>query len=428
MNALLDAKKGPALALADLTPHGSQLKAFIDVCHLYGVAVILDVVYNHAGGDFGDEGLYFLDRQLPGDNNRSLYFTDQGWAGGLIFAYWNADVRRFLIDNGQHWLGEHHADGLRYDEVSVITEHGGLEFCQQLTSELRNNAREKIHIAEYWRDDPYKVVLPAEQGGAGFDAHVDDRLRNSVRRVLGQAAAGASAGVSMSELAAALVPDSRKAAWRSVQHLETHDLVLVSHGDRVPRIAALADGSNPRSWYARSRARVANGLLLTASGIPMVFMGQEMLESRYWHDDPNDADCLVDWEGLKSDPVVLYHVRFVHDLLALRRSLPALRGEHVHPFHAHDDNRVLAFHRWIDGAGLDTVVVASLNEDPLYGYELGFPWGGPWRECLNSDVYDDYAARGNAGRIMADGWPMHDMPASAAIAIPPNSLLVFTRG
>jgi 1,4-alpha-glucan branching enzyme len=62
--------------------------------------MILDVVYNHAGGGFDDESLYFLDRADPrGGNNASLYFLDLGWAGGLAFALWKAPVRQFLIDN-----------------------------------------------------------------------------------------------------------------------------------------------------------------------------------------------------------------------------------------------------------------------------------------------------------------------------------------
>ncbi len=86
--------------LADLQPGVNQLRCLVDIFHLTGIAVVFDIVYNHAGGDFGDESLYFFDRQTFGTNN-SLYFTDQGWAGGLVFAYWNAGVRQFLIDNAK---------------------------------------------------------------------------------------------------------------------------------------------------------------------------------------------------------------------------------------------------------------------------------------------------------------------------------------
>ena len=114
----------------------NQLKALIDVCHVYGIAVLLDVVYNHAGGGFDDDSIYFFDRQPTGDNNRSLYFTTQGYVGGLIFAYWNADVRQFLINNAVFYVEEFHVNGYRYDEVTVIDQFGGWGLCQNLTDTL----------------------------------------------------------------------------------------------------------------------------------------------------------------------------------------------------------------------------------------------------------------------------------------------------
>ena len=66
--------------------------------------MIFDVVYNHAGGGFDDQSLYFLDRFRFHSNNDSLYFTDSGWAGGLIFAYWKNEVRQYLIDNARTLL------------------------------------------------------------------------------------------------------------------------------------------------------------------------------------------------------------------------------------------------------------------------------------------------------------------------------------
>ncbi len=121
-------------------------------------------------------------------------------------------------------------------------------------------------------------------------------------------------------------------------------------------------------------------------------------------------------------------LRFTQDFMQLRRDEPALRGESIHVFHAHDDNRVIAFHRWIEGAGRDVVVVASLNDSPFFDYALGFPSGGRWAELFNSDVYDNWVNPllvGNGGAIDASGGPMHDLPASAAITIPPRSVLVF---
>ena len=76
-----------------------------------------------------------IDRQAYGDNNRSLYFTDQGWAGGLVFAYWKAEVRQFLIDNAGFFFDEYHVDGFRFDEVTVIDGYGGWRSLQDLTDD-----------------------------------------------------------------------------------------------------------------------------------------------------------------------------------------------------------------------------------------------------------------------------------------------------
>jgi 1,4-alpha-glucan branching enzyme len=122
------------------------------------------------------------------------------------------------------------------------------------------------------------------------------------------------------------------------------------------------------------------------------------------------------------------HLRFTRELIWLRLHQPALRADAINVFHVHNDNRVLAFHRWVPGVGKDVVVVASLREETWWGYELGFPRGGEWREAFNSDVYDHWVnpqAAGNGGRITAAGPAVHGLPTSARIVIPANSIIVF---
>ena len=122
------------MTAAQITGGASQIKAMVDLCHLYGIAVVFDVVYNHAGGFVGDdECLYFWDRGATGNNNDSLYFTDCGMAGGLAFALWKQEVRQFLIDNARSWINECHADGFRYDEISKLLADdagNGWSFCR----------------------------------------------------------------------------------------------------------------------------------------------------------------------------------------------------------------------------------------------------------------------------------------------------------
>jgi 1,4-alpha-glucan branching enzyme len=430
-NRLLGERGDSPLTRVDLSSQSHQLKALIDICHVYGLAVILDVVYNHAGGDFGEESLYFLDRAIPHSNGDSLYFTDQGWAGGLVFAYEQPAVRQFLIDNAAFYIEEYHVDGFRYDEVTVIDRFGGWRFCQDLTNTLHYIKPSIPQIAEYWSMDPSWAIKPPTQGGAGFDAVWSDRLRGAVRQVIAQAAAGREAPINLDALRDAFArPSGFDASWRAVQHLENHDVVYAGHADRLPRIAALSDATNARSWYARSRARVAMALLLTGPGIPMLFMGQEFLEDKPWSDTP-ESGSLIFWEGLTSDRAMQDYLRCTQDLIRLRRRTPALRGETLHVLHLHNENRVIAYHRWVEGQGGDVVVVATLSETTWWSYRIGFPRPGRWQEVFNSDVYDNFPNRqvaGNGGVVSADGPPWDGMPTSASLVIPANGILVFRQG
>ena len=432
VNELLAERGCDPLTPAHLEGQVNQLKVLIDICHLYGLAVILDVVYNHAGGFNGDDqSIYFFDRSFDGNNNDSLYFTDQGHAGGLVFAYWKDEVRQFLIDNARFFIDEYHVDGFRYDQVTVIDDHGGWHFLQDLTDTLKYRKPEAINIAEYWRDDPSWVLRQRYDGGAGFDAVWYPGLRQSVRTVISQAAQGAEAKVDLNTLRDSLYrPYGFAASWQAVQYLENHDRQrLENTNDREPRIAALADTSDSRSWYARSRARVANGLLLTAPGIPMLFMGQEFLEDKYWSDSP-DPNALIWWDGLHQDQAMADHLSCMQALMHLRSRHPALRADTMHVFHVHEDNRIIAFHRWLEGIGRDIVVVASLNESTFWHYQLGFPGRGRWLEVFNSDYFDHMPnpqVAGNHGSTQAQAIPLHGLPCSADLVIPANGILVFAR-
>lgn len=431
INALLTSKGKDPLLPHHLDGVANQLRCLVDLAHLHGIAVIFDVVYNHAGGDWGEGSLYFFDRQPTGNNNDSQYFTDRGHAGGLCFAMWKPEVRQFLIDNAVFMFTEYHVDGLRHDQVSVLdaeNQGSGWMFCQNLTDTCHAFRPRGLQHAEYWPVNPW-VVKPSSAGGAGFDTCYTDGLRDRVRDALGAASAGAGASVSLSAVRDALWPPGLSPAWRGVQNLETHDEV---YRDRKPRIAGLADGSgNSRSWFARSRARVATGLLMTAPGIPTLFMGEEFLEDKQWADDVASFPNLrLYWNGLDSGEKVMvdFH-RFTRDLIRTRFRLEALRSEGFNPFYVHDQNRVMAFHRWIPGMGRDVVVVASLAETTYSGYEIGFPKPGRWIEEFNSDIYDSWVnpwIQGNGGQVMASAQPRDGFPASATLVLPANAFLIFS--
>lgn len=447
INELYAAKGRPGIALTDIRSGPSQLKLLVDLCHLYGIAVMLDVVYNHAGGfsvdgqQLDDNCLYFMDRvrNRGNNNNDSLYFTDQDrGTGGLAFALWNDDVSQFLIANARYYLEEFHVDGFRYDEISTLISTGqgsGWKFCRALTSNLRDFRNRILQNAEFWpgrfNDIPASslpVFEPASAGGMGFDVVQHDYLRTVLRGAVGAASCGAAARVSMASIVAALYPPTFDHAWRAVTCIENHDLVLTG---REPRIPTLADFSNPRSWYARSRSRVATAILLTAPGMPQLFMGQEFLEDKPWDANPNGAGLLF-WDGLGgADSSMRDHLRFTRDLIQLRRDLPALRSDNVHAFYCSDADRILAYHRWREGSGDDVIVVVCFAETTFDHYQIGFPFAGRWTERFNSDVYDHWVnpwVAGNGGSISATDKSMHGFAASAAVVIPANSVVVFARG
>ena len=441
INRLLTAKGIAPMGIQDITSGPAQLKAMVDLCHLYGIAVAFDVVYNHAGGFMGDDqSLYFYDRAADtSDNNQSLYFTNMGLAGGLSFALWNNDVRQFIIDSARFYVDEFHVDGFRYDEISALLSmnlDSGWSFCCDLTGTLRYIKPRLLHNAEYW---PYEfqnypqpaplIVTPTGSGGAGFDVLQHDGLRGAVRTAVQQASYGQNSAVDFGAIAANLYPQGFAHAWQAVTCVENHDLVAAG---RDPRLPALADGSNTHSWYARSRSRFATGLLLTAPGIPQLFMGQEFLEDKQWSCDPTALANRIGWSGLSSqtDPAMRDHLRFTQDLIRLRWNQPALRSDNVSVFHADSRNRVIAFHRWLEGIGKDVIVVATLAESTWYNYAIGFPSSGPWLEVFNSDVYDNWVnpvVAGNGGGISATGVPLHGFNASANIVIPANGVVVFAR-
>jgi 1,4-alpha-glucan branching enzyme len=290
-------------------------------------------------------------------------------------------------------------------------------------------------VAEYWNDRAWrwKAVAPPPDG-MGFDAALGDGLRDAIRDAIAATTHGRDAHVPLAALAAWLhVPQGFPDASAIVQCIENHDLVYERDDPMEwrPRVARLGDPADPRSWHARSRARAATALLLTAPGIPMLFMGQEILEDRNWSDNPRHAPAtLVRWGAPRRDRAMRDHLACTRDLVHLRRALAALRGDGVRVIACDEAARVLAFHRWAQDGGEDVVVVASLAESTSWSYAVGFPAGGAWREAFNSDVYEAFPnpePHGNGGRVVVDGPPLHGLAQSARLVIPANGVLVLVR-
>lgn len=158
-------------------PHG--LKKLIDACHGAGLAVILDVVYNHLGPDGNYLSLF------------GPYFTRQHhtpWGDAVNFdGAGSTEVRRFFCDNALMWFRDYRVDGLRLDAIHAIFDSSAVHFLEQLSGEVEDLAaatgRHFCLIAESDLNDP-RVVTPREANGLGFDAQWSDDFHHALHTLL----------------------------------------------------------------------------------------------------------------------------------------------------------------------------------------------------------------------------------------------------
>ena len=282
-------------------PYGGPdaLKRFVDAAHRCGLAVLLDVVYNHfgpAGNYTGKFGPYLTD----------AHHTPWGGAVNLEDA-WSNQVRRFFCDNALMWLRDFHIDGLRLDAVHAYVDRSAIHFIEQLTSEAAALesalGRRLVVIAESDLNDP-RVVISREAGGLGADAQWSDDFHHALFAALvPESANGYYADFGLvSQLAKAyrdvFVYDGVYSNYRKRIHgrsagglsrhkflgyIQNHDQVgNRAVGDRIGHIAGL------------QRAKIAAALVLTSPFIPLIFQGEEWAASspfQYFadHSDPQLA-------------------------------------------------------------------------------------------------------------------------------------------
>jgi maltooligosyltrehalose trehalohydrolase len=271
------------------------LKRLVDACHARGLAVILDVVYNHlgpAGNYLGRFGPYFTDR----------YKTP--WGQAINFDGPDSDeVRRFFCDNALMWLRDYHFDALRIDAVHAIVDTSATHFLEQLASEARDleaqTGRHLTLIAESDLNDP-RIVRRQEVGGYGIHAQWSDDFHHALHAVLTGERDGYYADFgSLQHLAKALqrvfVYDGRYSRFRRRAHgkpptgLSAHSFLgyLQNHD----QIGNRAKGERSSHLLNLGRLKIAAGVVLTAPFLPMLFQGEEWGASSPFlyftdHEDP----------------------------------------------------------------------------------------------------------------------------------------------
>ena len=166
--------------------------------------------------------------------------------------------------------------------------------------------------------------------------------------------------------------------WRPVTCIENHDLVMAG---RNPRIPSLADAPDPHSWDARTRCAVGTAILLTAPGIPQLFMGQEFLEEKPWDTDPGLGRTRIGWAGLQGGadppwPIISASRRTWSVYARLRQRSAATTST---PSTSRIPTACSPTTAWIEGVAADVVVVAHLRPGHVAGLRTGpsFPPGFP---------------------------------------------------
>jgi glycosidase len=198
----------------------------------------------------------------------SLYFSDQTWAGGVVFNFQSDPVRAFLIDNAKFFLDEYRSDGLRFDEVSVIDHNRrGWDFCQALTQTLRSQRPSALLHAEYWSVNSWIVKEREDANGAGFHTTMTDGPRIAIRDLLSAASIPVSQALPLTRVADQLGLNYLRDRWRGVNSLENHDLVMQPRLDRNSLycftlssnfFSASEGGSNlPARYFARNSSEAA---------------------------------------------------------------------------------------------------------------------------------------------------------------------------
>jgi maltooligosyltrehalose trehalohydrolase len=341
------------------------LKQFVECAHSSGLAVILDVVYNHVG----PEGNYL--REF------GPYFTEKyktPWGPALNYDDADSDdVRRFVVDNARYWIEEYHCDGLRLDAVHGIFDFSAKHLLQEITEAVQESGarqgRNVVVIGESDLNDP-KLVRRVPEHGYGLDGQWSDDFHHAVHALLtGESSGYYSDFGTVSHVAEALrepfvyagqystyrrrrhgAPSTGIPRQRFVVATQNHDQV----GNRAvgERLSALLDGP---------KLKLAAALLLLSPYVPLIFMGEEYGEknpflyfvshgddaiveavrkgrreefaSFGWRDDVPDPQSESTHERSRLDRSVIAkpeHAEILslyRELIALRRDEPLLRPD-----------------------------------------------------------------------------------------------------
>ncbi len=410
------------------------LKRLVDACHAGGLAVCLDVVYNH----LGPEGNYLA--------CFGPYFTDRyrtPWGEAINYDGPDSDaVRHFFISNALYWVTEYHVDALRLDAIHGIFDSSARPLLRELAEAVHVQARALgrtvLVMAESDQND-VRVIAPAAQGGYGLDAQWNDDFHHALHaRLTGERAGYYQDFGRLEQLATALqegfVYTGQYSAYRrrrhgsSSRHRPAAQLVVFAQNH--DQVGNRAQGDRLATQVPPEALRVAAAAVLLAPNVPLLFMGEEYGERapfQYFtdHGDPALQEAVrqgrrrefaaFGWQAelpdpqapatferarlrlaSRTDPERAALLRWYRALIALRRTVPALGTcDSVPPAHrvwTFEPESVLLLHRW-HSSGPAALVVLSLSKHPV-ALTLREPVG-TWRLRLDAGA-PEFGGAGDA--------------------------------
>jgi len=379
------------------------LKTLVDACHAAGLAVILDVVYNH----LGPEGNYLADF--------GPYFTDRyrtPWGDTMNYDGPDSDkVRHFIVGNALYWVTEYHIDGLRLDAIHGIYDFSANHILREVAEAVHVQAahlgRQILVIAESTLND-VRVITSPVQGGYGLDGQWNDDFHHALRTTLTKERAGYYQDFEgLGDLAAA-VQDGfvyagqysryrRRRHGNSSKHHPPFQFVVFSQNH--DQVGNRAFGDRLSTQIPFEALKVAAATVLLSPNIPLLFMGEEYGEiapflyfidhgdpalveavrqgrraefaSLAWAEDIPDPQDPATFDrsriqlGSPRDPHQAALLRWTRRLIDLRRSIPSLGAgdeKSGHQVWAYEREKVLVLHRWSERAQAALLILGFSNE------------------------------------------------------------------
>ena len=401
------------------------LKRLVNACHGKGLAVILDVVYNH----LGPEGNYLNDFG-PYCTNR--YTTP--WGSTINYDGVGSDeVRHFIINNALYWITEYHVDGLRLDAVHGIFDVSATHILKELQEAVQAQAvrlgRMVSVIAESDLND-VRVIAPQEEGGHGLQAQWNDDFHHALQSVVTDERSGYYADFGqLAHLATALREGYVYSGQRSVHRQRRHGSSALK---RPPsQFVVFAQNHDQIGNHARgdrlatltpTALKVIAATVLLSPNIPLVFMGEEYGERapfQYFidHEDPSlvesvrkgrqaelahfgwnaadlpDPKALTTFEhsrvhpGSRQDPSYASLLDWTRRLIDLRKSYPAFNAvdslQYRPQIWTHTEDQVLVIHRGAPSKP-EGLIILSFNPTSV-SITLKAPVG-TWQPVLTSSA------------------------------------------